>query len=69
MSRPARFPVRMEFWTNDQQLAGLELLCSDGLTDKAGHLRQAVAMYLRHFGINSAPRPNGAHATAGVEHA
>jgi len=57
MARPQRFPNKIEFWTNDEQLQGLELLTSDGLSDKANHLRQALAMYLRHFGISSAPRP------------
>ena len=57
MARPQRFPNKIEFWTNDEQLLGLELLTSDGLSDKANHLRQALAMYLRHFGISSAPRP------------
>jgi hypothetical protein len=64
MGRPQRFPFKLEFWTTPEQLQGIELLCSDGLTYKAGHLRQAVQMYLRHFGINPAPRPaapNGAH--------
>jgi hypothetical protein len=65
MARPQRFPNKVEFWTNDQQLQGLELLTSDGLTDKAGHLRQALAMYLRACGIITAPRPaptvNGVH--------
>jgi hypothetical protein len=72
MARPQRFPNKIEFWTNDEQLHGLELLTSDGLSDKANHLRQALAMYLRHFGISSAPRPvqpaNG-HQAAGVPHA
>jgi hypothetical protein len=57
MSRPQRFGVKFEFWSTDQQLQGLELLCADGLSDKATHLRQALAMYLRHFGITSAPQP------------
>jgi hypothetical protein len=57
MSRPQRFPNKIEFYTNDAQLRGLELLCADGLSDKASHLRQAVQMYLRHFGITSAPQP------------
>jgi hypothetical protein len=65
MSRPQRFPFKVEFWTTPGQVRGLELLCSDGLTDKASHLRQAVQMYLRHFGISSAPpqpaQPNGQH--------
>jgi hypothetical protein len=64
MARPQRFPNKIEFWTNDDQLQGLELLCSDGLTDKASHMRQALQMYLRHFGI-AATRPaqpaNGHH--------
>jgi hypothetical protein len=67
MSRPQRFPNKIEFWTTDGQLRGLELLCADGLTDKASHLRQAVALYLRHFGISSAPQPaqpNGQHQEA-----
>jgi hypothetical protein len=68
MARPQRFPNKIEFWTNDEQLQGLELLTSDGLSDKANHLRQALAMYLRHFGISSAPRPaqplNGQHQEA-----
>lgn len=68
MARPQRFPNKIEFWTNDQQLQGLELLCGDGLSDKASHMRQALAMYLRHFGISSAPRPahalNGQHQEA-----
>jgi hypothetical protein len=57
MSRPARFPVKLEFWTNEQQLEGLDLACSDGLSDRATHLRQALAMYLRAAGIVVAPRP------------
>ena len=57
MSRPQRFPNKIEFWTNDAQLRGLELLCADGLSDKASHLRQAVQMYLRHFGISIVPQP------------
>jgi hypothetical protein len=64
MSRPQRFPNKIEFWTTDGQLRGLELLCSDGLTDKASHLRQAVQMYLRACGIIAAPQPaqpNGHH--------
>jgi hypothetical protein len=65
MARPIKFPNRIEFWTNDLQLQGLELLCSDGLTDKASHMRQALAMYLRACGIIAASRPaqpvNGAH--------
>jgi hypothetical protein len=70
MGRPQRFPVKLEFWTNETQLEGLEFLCSDGLTDKPTHLRQALQMYLRHFGFNPPPRPaapmNGA---AAAEHA
>jgi len=65
MARPQRFPNKIEFWTNDQQLQGLELLTSDGLSDKANHLRQALQMYLRYCGVASAPRPaqplNGHH--------
>lgn len=65
MSRPQRFPIRLEFWSTEQQLQGLELLTADGLSDRATYLRQALAMYLRHFGISSAPRPaqplNGQH--------
>jgi hypothetical protein len=65
MSKPQRFPIKLEFWSTEQQLQGLELLCSDQLTDKASHLRQALQMYLRHFGIVAAPRPapsvNGQH--------
>jgi hypothetical protein len=61
MSRPQRFPNKIEFRTTDGQLRGLELLCADGLTDKASHLRQAVALYLRHFGIAPQPAPNGQH--------
>ena len=65
MSRPARYPNKIEFWTNDQQLHGLELLIADGLSDKAAHLRQALALYLRHCGIAPASRPmNGQHQTA-----
>ena len=57
MARPQRFPNKVEFWTNDQQLQGLELLTSDGLSDKANHLRQALQMYLRYCGVVAAPRP------------
>jgi hypothetical protein len=69
MSRPQRFGVKCEFWTTEQQLQGLELLIADGLSDKASHLRQALAMYLRHFGITAAPRPaqsNGQHQEQAV---
>ena len=65
MARPQRFPNKVEFWTNDQQLQGLELLTADGLSDKANHLRQALAMYLRAAGIIAAPRPAPAN---GVGH-
>jgi len=65
MSRPQRFPIRLEFWTTDLQLQGLELLTSDGLSDKANHLRQALQMYLRYCGVVASPRPasplNGHH--------
>jgi hypothetical protein len=65
MARPQRFPNKIEFWTTDLQLQGLELLTSDGLTDKASHMRQALQMYLRACGVTSAPRPaqpiNGHH--------
>ena len=64
MARPQRFPNKVEFWTNDTQLRGLELLCADGLSDKASHLRQALAMYLRAAGIAPA-RPA---ATNGMHH-
>lgn len=57
MSRPRRYEVKAEFWTTPQQMDALELLCADGLSDKATHLRQALAMYLRHCGIVAAPRP------------
>jgi hypothetical protein len=57
MSRPQKFGFKFEFWSTEQQMRGLELLCADGLSDKATHLRQALAMYLRHFGISSAPQP------------
>ncbi|EHR03226.1 hypothetical protein [Bradyrhizobium sp. WSM471] len=61
MPRPQRFPIKLEFWSTEAQLSGLELLTADGLSDKATHLRQALAMYLRHFGIAppQPPRPNG----------
>jgi hypothetical protein len=69
MSRPARYPNKIEFWTNEQQLQGLELLIADGLSDKATHLRQALALYLRHCGIAPAARPalNGHAQQARVE--
>lgn len=69
MSRPRRYECKGEFWTTPQQMDALELLCADGLSDKATHLRQALAMYLRHCGIVAAPRPaNGQHhEAAGAE--
>lgn len=57
MSRPRKFEIKLEFWTTPQQVNALELLTADGLSDKATHLRQALAMYLRHCGIVAAPRP------------
>jgi hypothetical protein len=57
MARLPRFPNKVEFWTTDEQFKGLELLCADGLTDRASHVRQALAMYLRACGITVAPRP------------
>jgi hypothetical protein len=67
MARAPRFPNKFEFWSTDEQLAGLELLTADGLTDKASHLRQALAMYLRAAGINTArTAPNGQHHPAGA---
>jgi hypothetical protein len=57
MSRPQRFGVKLEFWSTEQQLAGLEMLVSDGLSDKATHLRMALAQYLRSCGITATPRP------------
>lgn len=72
MARVQRFPVKLEFWTTEEQLAGLELLCSDQLTDKPTRLREALKMLLLYNGINPAPRPaapNGVHRAAGVEHA
>lgn len=55
--RPQRFPVKFEFWSTEAQLAGLERLTADGLTDRASHLRQALQMYLRAHGIVSSPQP------------
>jgi hypothetical protein len=68
MARAPRFPNKIEFWTNDQQLQGLELLASDGLTDKATHMRQALKFYLRHLGIAPAPQQSNGQeqATHGV---
>ena len=54
---------KIESWTNDQQLQGLELLIADGLSDKATHLRQALALYLRHCGI---ARHRDRHRTASI---
>ena len=51
--RPQRFPVKIEFWSTEAQLRGLELFTADGLSDKATHLWQALQMYLRHFGIST----------------
>jgi len=59
MSRPQRFMNKVEFFTNDAQVRGLELVCADGLSDKATHLRQALQMYLRACGAIAAPQPNG----------
>jgi hypothetical protein len=59
MARAPRFPNKIEFWTNDQQLQGLELLASDGLTDKATHMRQALKFYLRSFGVAQPAQSNG----------
>ena len=71
MSRPRRYPVKAEFWTTEAQWSALELLCADGLSDKATHLRQALAMYLRAAGIapKTTPPMNGKHqeVTRGVQ--
>jgi hypothetical protein len=68
MARQQRFPVRLEFWTTEAQLQGLELLTADSLSDKATHLRQALQMYFRHCGVVASPRPaqpvNGQHQEA-----
>jgi hypothetical protein len=62
MARPQRYPNRFEFWSTDEQMRGLEMLTSDGLCDKATHLRQALGMYLRACGFApSRPAPNGQH--------
>ena len=66
MSREQKLSVKIEFWTSPEQLEGLKLLTSDGLSDRSVHIRQALTMYLRQFGINCAPRPaqsngNGQH--------
>jgi hypothetical protein len=55
MPRPQRYPFKIEFWSNQAQLSGLETLCSDGLSDKATHLRQALQMYLRATGVAASP--------------
>jgi hypothetical protein len=71
MSRPQNKPVRLEFYTSEAQFAALELLTADGLSDRSVHIRQALALYLRHLGINPPSRPaaplNGAHQAS--EHA
>jgi hypothetical protein len=59
MARAPRFPNKIEFWTTDQQLQGLELLSSDGLTDKATHMRQALKFYLRSLGVAPQAQLNG----------
>jgi hypothetical protein len=65
MSRPQRFCNKIEFYTNDQQLRGIEILCADGLSDRATHMRQALQMYLQACGIVAPPQPaqsiNGQH--------
>ncbi|MGC2779998.1 MAG: hypothetical protein WA418_30600 [Bradyrhizobium sp.] len=62
MAKKQRFPIKIEFWTSDQQFEALKLLAEMSLMDRADHLRQAVNLYLTHHGAIAAVRqqPNGA---------
>ena len=61
MSRPQRYPHKIEFWTTPQQFEALQLLTADQLTDTATQMRQALSVYLRHLGIAPAPRQPAHH--------
>jgi hypothetical protein len=65
MAKAARFPRKLEVWVPDAIADGLDALASDGLLTISDHARQALALYLRNYGITVAPRPaqspNGQH--------
>jgi hypothetical protein len=60
MSRPQRFSMKLEFWTEPQQVEALDRLAAAGLLAKADHLRLALNFYLLQSGA-LAPQANGHH--------
>jgi hypothetical protein len=65
MAKAVRFPRKIEFWVPDAIADGLDALAADGMLTISDHARQALALYLRTYGVAVAPRPaqsiNGQH--------
>ena len=63
MSRQRRFELKLEFWTDEQQIDALDGLTASGRLTKADHLREALTLYLIHKGFPPLPPPrsNGQH--------
>jgi len=61
MTRPQRFPLKLEFWTDEQQVEALDRLTASARFTRADYLREALTLYLIHKGFPSAPppQPNG----------
>ncbi len=61
MAKKQLYPIRLEFWTSEEQFAALQLLADASLIDRASHLRTALNTYLAQLGAIAAIRqqPNG----------
>ncbi len=58
MAKQQRFPIKLEFWTNEAQYEALCLLAEASLVDRSAHLRTALAAYLAQHGAIAALRPH-----------
>jgi len=49
--------MKLEFWTEPQQVEALDRLAAAGLLAKADHLRAALNFYLLQSGALASPQP------------
>jgi hypothetical protein len=65
MTKPVRFPRKLEVWVPEAIADGFEVLAADQMLSVSDHARQALALYLRQAGIlQQRARANGAHLAA-----
>ena len=60
MSKPRRFPVKVEFFTTEEHEAAFNALAASGLLTKSDFYRLAFDTFLRRQGaMTPKPMPNG----------